>query len=93
MKFFPSYVTEMDLPKYPKKGGDRRSEDDAGDSIGDRGHRLNHAHQGSLRETGSTLEPAFDADDNSASATLRDNAPSATIGIVLIVLHHLVAST
>ncbi|XP_018395185.1 PREDICTED: neurotrimin-like [Cyphomyrmex costatus] len=84
---------DMELPKHSKKGSDRRSEDDAGDSIGDRDHRLNHAHQGSLRETGSTLEPAFDADDNSASTTSRDNAPPATIGIVLIMLHHLVAST
>ncbi|XP_071647437.1 lachesin isoform X1 [Temnothorax longispinosus] len=84
---------DMELPKYPKKAGDRRSDDDAGDSIGDRDHRLNHVHQGSLRETGSTLEPAFDADDNSASTTSRDNAPPATIGILLIVLHHLLAST
>ncbi|KYQ60502.1 Lachesin [Trachymyrmex zeteki] len=81
---------DMELPKHSKKGSDRRSEDDASDSIGDRDHRLNHAHQGSLRETGSTLEPAFDEDNNSAS---RDNSPPATIGIVLIMLHHLVAST
>lgn len=81
----------MELPKHPKKSGDRRSEDE-GESMGDRDHRLNHAHQGSLRETGSTLEPGFDADDNSASATSRENAPPATIGVVLIVLH-LLAST
>lgn len=80
-------------PKHPKKAGDRRSEDDGGESIGDRDHRLNHVHQGSLRETGSTLEPVFDADDNSASTTSRDNAPLATVGIILIVLHHLLAST
>ncbi|KAL0128249.1 hypothetical protein PUN28_003482 [Cardiocondyla obscurior] len=83
---------DMELPKHPKKAGDRRSEDE-NETIGDRDHRLNHVHQGSLRETGSTLEPAFDADNNSASTTSRGNAPPATIGIVLIVLHHLLAST
>lgn len=93
MQFGPSYyVTDMELPKHPKKGSDRRSEEE-GESMGDRDHRLNHAHQGSLRETGSTMEPGFDADDNSASATSRENAPPATIGVALIVLHHLLAST
>ncbi|CAL1674104.1 unnamed protein product [Lasius platythorax] len=84
---------DMELPKHSKKTGDRRSEDDAGDSIGDRDHRLNHVHQGPLRETGSTLEPAFDADDNSASATSRENASPMTIAVILIALHHLLAST
>lgn len=83
----------MELPKHSKKTGDRRSEDDAGDSIGDRDHRLNHVHQGPLRETGSTLEPAFDAEDNSASATSRENASPMTIAVILIALHHLLAST
>lgn len=83
----------MELPKHSKKIGDRRSDDDINESIGDRDHRLNHVHQGSLRETGSTLEPAFDADDYSASTTTRESASPATIGIVLIALHHLLAST
>lgn len=87
-------VVDMELPKHSKKVGDRRTEDEASESIGDRDHRLNHVYQGSLRETGSTLEPVFDADDNSASTTSRESAPPA-FGIVLIgvALHHLLAST
>lgn len=83
----------MQLPEHSKIGN-RRLEDDSDDSIGDRDHRLNHVYQGSLRETGSTLEPVFDADDNSASTTSRENAPPA-FGVVLIgiTLHHLLAST
>ncbi|RLU24781.1 hypothetical protein DMN91_002871 [Ooceraea biroi] len=83
---------DMELPKHTKKIGDRRSDDDM-DSIGDRDHRLNHVHQGSLRETGSTLEPAFDSEDYSVSTTTRESASPAMIGIVLIALHHLLAST
>lgn len=86
-------VTDMDLPQHSKKTGDRRSEDDAGNSISDRDHRLNHVHQGPLRETGSTLEPTFDANENSASATSKENASPATIAVILIALHHLLAST
>ncbi|XP_072749708.1 lachesin isoform X2 [Anoplolepis gracilipes] len=82
---------DMELPKHSKKTSDRRS--DEGDSIGDRDHRLNHVHQGPLRETGSTLEPAFDVDDNSASTTSRESVSPAIIAIILIALHHLLAST
>ncbi|XP_032679132.1 lachesin-like [Odontomachus brunneus] len=84
---------DMELPEHSKIGN-RRLEDDADDSIGDRDHRLNRVYQGSLRETGSTLEPVFDADDNSASTTSRESAPPA-FGVVLIgiALHHLLAST
>ncbi|XP_014488800.1 PREDICTED: lachesin-like [Dinoponera quadriceps] len=84
---------DMELPEHSKIGN-RRLEDDADESIGDRDHRLNRVYQGSLRETGSTLEPAFDADDNSASTTSRENAPPA-VGVVLIgiALNHLLAST
>lgn len=82
----------MELPKHSKKTGDRRSEDDTGDSINERDHRLNHVHQGPLRETGSTLEPAFDTDDNSASTTSRESALPAIIAIILVALH-LLAST
>lgn len=84
---------DMELPKHSKKTGDRRSEDDAGDLIVDRDHRLNHVHQGPLRETGSTLEPAFDEDDNSTSTTSKQNASLVIIAIILVALHHLLAST
>lgn len=86
-------VIDMELPKHSKKMGDRRSEDDAGDLIGDRDHRLNHVHQGPLRETGSTLEPAFDEDDNSTSTTSRQSASLVIVAIILVALHHLLAST
>lgn len=83
----------MELPEHSKVGN-RRLDDDADESIGDRDHRLNRVYQGSLRETGSTLEPVFDADDNSASTTTKENAPPA-FGVVLIgiALRHLLAST
>ncbi|XP_067206436.1 lachesin-like isoform X2 [Linepithema humile] len=81
---------DMELPKHSKKPNDQRSDDDESDSINS---RLNHVPRGSLRETESTLEPAFDADDNSASTTSRENVPPATIGIVLIALHHLLVLT
>ncbi|XP_020292957.1 lachesin-like isoform X2 [Pseudomyrmex gracilis] len=82
---------DMELPKHSKKSGDRRSDDDTNESID--GHRLNGVSKGSLRETGSTLEPIFDEDDNSASTTTRESASPVTISIVLIALHHLLAST
>ncbi|XP_076177114.1 lachesin [Ptiloglossa arizonensis] len=81
---------DMDLPKYSKKVGDHRGEDDDNESIGDRDHRLNHVYQGSLRETGSTLEPFFDGDV--ATASSNKILPPATC-ILLIASRHLFALT
>ncbi|XP_031843286.1 lachesin [Nomia melanderi] len=81
---------DIDLPEHSKKVGDRRGEDDLSDSIGDRDHRLNHVYQGSLRETGSTLEPFFDGDAISASSD--EILPPATC-ILLIASCHLFALT
>ncbi|XP_026302255.1 lachesin isoform X3 [Apis mellifera] len=67
---------DMDLPKHSKKF--IRGEDDTNEAISDRDHRLNHVYQGSLRETGSTLEPFFDADDVSSSTSSNDILPSAS---------------
>ncbi|KZC09936.1 Lachesin, partial [Dufourea novaeangliae] len=80
----------MDLPKHSKKVGDRRGEDGGSESIGDRDHRLNHVYQGSLRETGSTLEPYFDGDDVTASSN--EILPPA-VCILLIASCHLFAFT
>ncbi|XP_053972359.1 lachesin-like isoform X2 [Hylaeus volcanicus] len=81
---------DMDLPKHSKKIGDRRGDIDGQESIGDRDHRLNNVYQGSLRETGSTLEPFFDGDG--ASASSYETLPSATC-ILLIASCHLFALT
>ncbi|XP_076676942.1 lachesin isoform X2 [Andrena cerasifolii] len=83
---------DMDLPKHSKKVGDRRGDDDMNESIGDRDHRLNHVYQGSLRETGSTLEPFFDGDDPTASTSSNEILPPASC-ILLIASCHLFALT
>ncbi|XP_076236610.1 lachesin [Calliopsis andreniformis] len=82
---------DMDLPKHSKKLGDRRGEDE-NESISDRDHRLNHIYQGSLRETGSTLEPYFDGDVVTASTSSNEILPPATC-ILLIASCHLFALT
>ncbi|XP_033342159.1 lachesin isoform X1 [Megalopta genalis] len=81
---------DMDLPNHSKKVGDRRGDEDPSDSISDRDHRLNHVYQGSLRETGSTLEPFFDGD--SAAGSSVEILPPATC-ILLIASWHLFALT
>ncbi|XP_043510278.1 lachesin-like isoform X4 [Frieseomelitta varia] len=83
---------DMDLPKHSKKPGDRRGDDDTNEAINDRDHRLNHVYQGSLRETGSTLEPFFDGDDVSSSTSSNDVLPPASC-ILLITFSHLLALT
>ncbi|CAK9804080.1 hypothetical protein ANTQUA_LOCUS3903 [Anthophora quadrimaculata] len=82
----------MDLPKHSKKHGDRRGDDDSNEAISDRDHRLNHVYQGSLRETGSTLEPFFDGDDASSSTSTNNILPPACC-ILLIAFCQLFAFT
>ncbi|XP_076641555.1 lachesin [Halictus rubicundus] len=81
---------DMDPPIHSRKVADRRGNGDHGDSISDRDHRLNHVYQGSLRETGSTLEPFFDGD--SAAGSSVEILPAATC-ILLITSWHLFALT
>ncbi|XP_076394596.1 lachesin isoform X4 [Megachile rotundata] len=83
---------DMDLPKHSKKVGNRRGEEDTNESISDRDHRLNHVYQGSLRETGSTLEPFFDDDDVSSSTSSNKILPIASC-ILLITLCQLLVFT
>ncbi|CAL7948247.1 unnamed protein product [Xylocopa violacea] len=83
---------DMDLPRHSKKPGDRRGDDDTNEAISDRDHRLNHVYQGSLRETGSTLEPFFDGDDSSSTTSSYDILPPASC-ILLIAFLQLLALT
>ncbi|XP_076750476.1 lachesin isoform X2 [Xylocopa sonorina] len=83
---------DMDLPRHSKKPGDRRGEDETNEAINDRDHRLNHVYQGSLRETGSTLEPFFDGDDSSSTTSSYDILPPASC-ILLIAFLQLLALT
>ncbi|XP_060817513.1 lachesin-like isoform X2 [Bombus pascuorum] len=83
---------DMDLPKHSKKLGDRRLDSDTNEAVNDRDHRLTNVYQGSLRETGSTLEPFFNGDDASSSTSSNDILPPASC-ILLIVLSQLLALT
>ncbi|XP_050582187.1 lachesin-like isoform X2 [Bombus affinis] len=83
---------DMDLPKHSKKLGDRRLDSDTNEAINDRDHRLTNVYQGSLRETGSTLEPFFNGDDASSSTSSNDILPPASC-ILLITLSQLLALT
>ncbi|XP_048270143.1 lachesin isoform X2 [Bombus terrestris] len=83
---------DMDLPKHSKKLGDRRLDSDTNEAINDRDHRLTNVYQGSLRETGSTLEPFFNGDDTSSSTSSNDILPPASC-ILLITLSQLLALT
>lgn len=83
------FCSDMDLPKQSRKPGDRRGDDDMNEAINDPDHRLNHVYQGSLRETGSTLEPFFDDDVYSSSNNI---LPPASC-ILLIVFSHMLALT
>ncbi|KAG7206446.1 hypothetical protein KM043_003800 [Ampulex compressa] len=74
---------DMELPKHSKKVGDRRSEEDAQESGNERDHRLNHVYQGSLREAGSTHEPASNGED-AASSTATDDVLSSAVSIIFI---------
>ncbi|OAD52299.1 hypothetical protein WN48_02188 [Eufriesea mexicana] len=82
----------MDLPKHSRKPGDRRGDDDMNEAINDPDHRLNHVYQGSLRETGSTLEPYFDDDDVYSSTSSNNILPPASC-ILLIAFSHMLAFT
>ncbi|XP_076282684.1 lachesin isoform X2 [Lasioglossum baleicum] len=81
---------DMEPPIHSRKVADRRGNGDHSDSISDRDHRLNHVYQGSLRESGSTLEPFFDGD--SAVGSSVEILPAATC-ILLIASWHLFALT
>ncbi|XP_017764646.1 PREDICTED: MAM domain-containing glycosylphosphatidylinositol anchor protein 1-like [Eufriesea mexicana] len=83
---------DMDLPKHSRKPGDRRGDDDMNEAINDPDHRLNHVYQGSLRETGSTLEPYFDDDDVYSSTSSNNILPPASC-ILLIAFSHMLAFT
>nr|XP_033196793.1 lachesin-like isoform X2 [Bombus vancouverensis nearcticus] len=83
---------DMDLPKHSKKLGDRRLDSDTNEAVSDRDHRLTNVYQGSLRETGSTLEPFFNGDDASSSTSSNDILPPASC-ILLITLSQLLALT
>ncbi|XP_043605208.1 lachesin-like isoform X2 [Bombus pyrosoma] len=83
---------DMDLPKHSKKLGDRRLDSDTNEAVNDRDHRLTNVYQGSLRETGSTLEPFFNGDDASSSTSSNDILPPASC-ILLIALSQLLALT
>ncbi|XP_050479765.1 lachesin-like isoform X2 [Bombus huntii] len=83
---------DMDLPKHSKKLGDRRLDSDTNEAVNDRDHRLTNVYQGSLRETGSTLEPFFNGDDASSSTSSNDIFPPASC-ILLITLSQLLALT
>ncbi|XP_033317386.1 lachesin-like isoform X2 [Bombus vosnesenskii] len=83
---------DMDLPKHSKKLGDRRLDSDTNEAVNDRDHRLTNVYQGSLRETGSTLEPFFNGDDASSSTSSNDILPPASC-ILLITLSQLLALT
>ncbi|XP_068970907.1 lachesin-like isoform X2 [Bombus flavifrons] len=83
---------DMDLPKHSKKLGDRRLDSDTNEAVNDRDHRLTNVYQGSLRETGSTLEPFFNGDDASSSTSSNDILPPASC-ILLITMSQLLALT
>lgn len=87
-----SFISDMDLPKHSKKLGDRRLDSDTNEAVNDRDHRLTNVYQGSLRETGSTLEPFFNGDDASSSTSSNDILPPASC-ILLITLSQLLALT
>ncbi|XP_048512424.1 lachesin-like isoform X2 [Athalia rosae] len=75
---------DMELPKHPKKHGDRRGGlDDGSDLSNERDHRLNHVFQGSLRETGSTIESPTDEDYATAATTGRTNF-NQTLAIIYV---------
>ncbi|XP_012246226.1 lachesin-like isoform X2 [Bombus impatiens] len=85
-------IYDMDLPKHSKKLGDRRLDSDTNEAVNDRDHRLTNVYQGSLRETGSTLEPFFNSDDATSSTSSNDILPPASC-ILLITLSQLLALT
>ncbi|XP_046751773.1 lachesin-like [Diprion similis] len=76
---------DMELPKHPKKHGDRGEMEDASDLSNERDHRLNHVFQGSLRETGSTMESPEDEDYTTGAGAVRERlGPPVIVSILLV---------
>lgn len=77
----------MELPKHPKKypdrGGGGGGLDDGSDFNYERDHGLNNVFQGSLRETGSTMESPED-ENNATASTVRKTLHPIVISVLLI---------
>lgn len=74
----------MRLPEHSKKNGDAFDEDETIEARDQRGHRLNHVYQGSLRETGSTSQSPSGTEDSSAATTSAERFQTPALGVLLV---------
>ncbi|XP_043280754.1 lachesin isoform X2 [Venturia canescens] len=76
-------------PEHSKKTGDTLEPEETNEARDHRGHRLNHVYQGSLRETGSTIETPSESEDSSAASSNTERFRSLALGILFIACYKL----